>query len=158
MNIFQIHLCLLLGRSPQQRFRCLANLIIIAPLLRQWKRGRISHRRQRQQAFPWPDSYKEIWRYYLTETSKMRQYRILPFLLANRKSYYTTHIASLLLEPSHTPAKYEMATIFGLTYGRLIVKFMKVRATINWKEFKTSVQQLVRLLFNNNFINPGLVL
>ena len=29
---------------------------------------------------------------------------------------YTTHIASLLIAPSHTCTKYKMATIFGLTY------------------------------------------
>ena len=41
---------------------------------------------------------------------------------------------------------------------RLIVKFMKIQATKTWKELTTGVQQLVRLLFNNNFTNPGLVL
>ena len=30
--------------------------------------------------------------------------------------YYTTHIASLLIVPSHTRTKYQMVTIFGLTY------------------------------------------
>ena len=29
---------------------------------------------------------------------------------------YTTHIASLLIAPTHTRTKYKMATIFGLTY------------------------------------------
>ena len=31
-------------------------------------------------------------------------------------SYYTIHIASLLIAPSTTRTKYKMATIFGLTY------------------------------------------
>ena len=35
---------------------------------------------------------------------------------------------------------------------------MKVRGMKTWKELTTGVQQLVRLLFNNNFINSGLVL
>ena len=29
---------------------------------------------------------------------------------------YTTHNASLLIESSHTPTKYKIATIFGPTY------------------------------------------
>ena len=41
---------------------------------------------------------------------------------------------------------------------RLIVEFMKVQGLKTWKELTTGVQQLVRLLFNNNSINPGLVL
>ena len=41
---------------------------------------------------------------------------------------------------------------------RLIVEFMKVRGMKARKELTTGVQQLVRLLFNNTFINPGLVL
>ena len=39
---------------------------------------------------------------------------------------------------------------------RLIVEFMKGRGMTTWKELTTGVQQLVRLLFNNNFINPDL--
>ena len=35
---------------------------------------------------------------------------------------------------------------------------MKVRGIKTRKELTISVQQLVRLLFNNNFINLGLVL
>ena len=41
---------------------------------------------------------------------------------------------------------------------RSIIKFIKVRATKTWKELTTGVQQLLRLLFDNNSINPGLVL
>ena len=33
---------------------------------------------------------------------------------------------------------------------------MKVGGIKTWKELATGVQQLVRLFFNNNFINPGL--
>ena len=39
-----------------------------------------------------------------------------------------------------------------------INQFMKVRGIKTWKELMIVVQLLVRLLFNNNFINPGLVL
>ena len=41
---------------------------------------------------------------------------------------------------------------------RFINQFMKVGGIKTWKELTIGVQQLVRLLFNNNFINPGLVL
>ena len=43
-------------------------------------------------------------------------------------------------------------------FPRLIVEFMKVQSLKTWKELTTGVEQLVRLLFNNNFINVGLVL
>ena len=60
--------------------------------------------------------------------------------------------------PSHTCTKCKMATIFGITYKDSSTKFMKVGGIKTWKELATGVQQLIRLLFNNNFINPGLVL
>ena len=41
---------------------------------------------------------------------------------------------------------------------RFINQFMKVGGIKTWKELTIGVQQLVRLLFNNDFINPGLVL
>ena len=41
---------------------------------------------------------------------------------------------------------------------RFIVEFMKVQGLKTWKELMTGVQQLERLLFNNNFTKPGLVL
>ena len=41
---------------------------------------------------------------------------------------------------------------------RLMVDLTKVRGMTTWKELMTGVKQLVRLLFKNNFINPGLVL
>ena len=40
---------------------------------------------------------------------------------------------------------------------RFITKIMKVGGIEIWKELTIGVQQLVRLLFSNNFINPGLV-
>ena len=40
---------------------------------------------------------------------------------------------------------------------RFIYQFTRVGAIKTWKELTIGVQQLVRLLFNNNFINPGLV-
>ena len=43
-----------------------------------------------------------------------------------------------------------------LNLQRLIVQLMKVGGMKTWKELTTGVQQLVWLLFNNNFINPGL--
>ena len=45
-----------------------------------------------------------------------------------------------------------------LNLRRLIVDFMKVQGLKTWKELTTSFQQLVRLLFNDDFINPRLVL
>ena len=71
---------------------------------------------------------------------------------------YTTHIASLLIAPSHSHTNYKMATIFGLPYESFIDQFMKVGGIKTWKELVIGVQQLIRLLANNNFINPGLVL
>ena len=46
----------------------------------------------------------------------------------------------------------------GHNLRKLIVKFMKVGGIKTWKELTIGVQQLVRLLFHINFINPGLVL
>ena len=42
--------------------------------------------------------------------------------------------------------------------GRFINQFMKVEGIKTWKELTIGVQQLVMVLFNNNFINHGLVL
>ena len=72
--------------------------------------------------------------------------------------YYTTHIASLLIAPSHTRTKYKMATTFGLTCEDSLISLLKLEASKTWKELTIGVQQLVRLLFKNNFIKPGLVL
>ena len=41
---------------------------------------------------------------------------------------------------------------------RFINQLMKVGGIKTWKELTIGVQQLVRLLFNNDFINPGPVL
>ena len=41
---------------------------------------------------------------------------------------------------------------------RFINQCMKVGDIKTWKELTIGVQQLVRLPFNNNLINPGLVL
>ena len=41
---------------------------------------------------------------------------------------------------------------------RFMNKFMKVGGITTWKELVIGVQQLVRLLFNNNFISPELLL
>ena len=38
---------------------------------------------------------------------------------------------------------------------RFINQFMKARGIKTWRELTIGVQQLVRLLFNNNFINPA---
>ena len=37
------------------------------------------------------------------------------------------------------------------------MEYSKVQGMKTWKELTTGVQQLVRLLFNNNFIDPALV-
>ena len=59
-------------------------------------------------------------------------------------SIYTTHIASLLIAPSHTSTIYKMAMIFDLTYEDSSNKFMSVGGIKTWKELTTGVQQLVR--------------
>ena len=41
---------------------------------------------------------------------------------------------------------------------RFINQFMKVGGIKTWKILTNGIQQLVRVLFSNNFINPGLVL
>ena len=41
---------------------------------------------------------------------------------------------------------------------RFISQFLKVGGIKTWKELTIGVQQLVRLLYSNNFIKPGLVL
>ena len=41
---------------------------------------------------------------------------------------------------------------------RFIYQFMKVRGIKTWKELTTDVKQLARLLFDNNSMNPGLVI
>ena len=41
---------------------------------------------------------------------------------------------------------------------RFINQFMQVGGSKTWIGLTIGVQQLVRLLFNNDFINPGLVL
>ena len=48
--------------------------------------------------------------------------------------------------------------ILGLTYEESSSEFQKVGGIKTWKEFTIGVQELVRLLFNNKTINPGLVL
>ena len=74
--------------------------------------------------------------------------------------YHTTHIASLLIAPSHTRTTYKIQNGDDIwpNLRRFINQFMKVGGSKTWKELTIGVQQLVRLLFNNNFINPGLVL
>ena len=43
-------------------------------------------------------------------------------------------------------------------FRRFIQQFMKAGGIKTWKELTIGAQLLVRLLFNNDFINPGLVL
>ena len=71
---------------------------------------------------------------------------------------YTIHTASLLIAPSQTRTKYLNGDDIWPNLRRFINQFMKVGGIKTWKEFTIGVQQLVRLLFSNNFINPGLVL
>ena len=70
---------------------------------------------------------------------------------------YATHIASFLTANSCTRTKCKMATTLGLMYENWSWTKMKVGYVTTWKELTTGVQQLVRLLFNNNSINLGLV-
>ena len=58
-----------------------------------------------------------------------------------------TSLASL----SRTRTKYKMATTFGLIVTT-------VGDVTTWKELPIGVRQLVKLLFENNCISPGLVL
>ena len=55
-----------------------------------------------------------------------------------------------------TRTQYKMATIFGLACEDL--QLTKVGGMQTWKKLMIGVQQLASLLFNNNFINPALVL
>ena len=73
-------------------------------------------------------------------------------------SYYATHIANLHIAPSHTHTKYKIGDDIWPDLRTFINQFMKAGGIKTWKELTTGVQQLVMLLFNNNFINPGLVL
>ena len=70
--------------------------------------------------------------------------------------YYTTHIASLLIAPSHTRTKYKMAMIFGLNIRRFINQLMKVGGIKAWKELTICVQQLVRLFLTIILSTPDL--
>ena len=73
--------------------------------------------------------------------------------------YFTTHIASLLIAPSHTRTKCKInGDKIWPNLQRFINQFMKVGGIKPWKELMIGVQQLVWLLFNIDFINPGLVI
>ena len=43
-------------------------------------------------------------------------------------------------------------------FRRFTNQFMKVGGIKTWKELSIGIQQLVKLLFNNNFFNPTLIL
>ena len=61
-------------------------------------------------------------------------------------------ITSLLILHSHTHSKYNMATIFGLTKIDRPIHESSRHENLE----RTGVQQMVRMLYNNNFINPRL--
>ena len=68
-------------------------------------------------------------------------------------------LTSLLIAPLHTRPKIQNGDdIFWPNLRRFINQFMKVAGIKTWKELTIGVQQLVRLLFENNLIAPGLVL
>ena len=64
---------------------------------------------------------------------------------------------SFLMAHLRTCTKYKMATKFGITYENWSWRKMKVGDVTSWKKLTIGVQQVVRLLFDNHFINPGLV-
>ena len=72
-------------------------------------------------------------------------------------SYYTTHMEPPNRAFAHS-YKIQNGDDIWPNLRRLIVQFMKVRGMRTWKKLTTGVQQPARLLFNNNVINPGLVL
>ena len=73
--------------------------------------------------------------------------------------YYTTHIGILVASFSRL-RKIQNGDDVWPYLRRFINQFMKIAGVKTWKELMTGVKQLVRLLFNNNFINSdsGLVL
>ena len=64
---------------------------------------------------------------------------------------------TLLSSLSRTLTKYKMATTFGLTYEKILHVLMAVRGVTTWKELMIGIRQLVRLLFDNDFITPELL-
>ena len=58
----------------------------------------------------------------------------------------------------HTLVKIQNGDDIWPNLRRFINQFMKVGGIKTWKELTIGVQHLARLPFNNNFINPGLVL
>ena len=69
-----------------------------------------------------------------------------------------SHVASLLIAPSPFSYKIQNGDDIRPNLRRFIDQFMEVGGIKTWKELTIGVQQLVKLLFNNNFINSGLFL
>ena len=67
---------------------------------------------------------------------------------------YQSHCKPLLIVPSHKIQNGD--DIWPIYLRRFINQVMKVGGIKTWKELTISVQQLIRLLFDNNSINPGL--
>ena len=93
---------------------------------------------------------------------EMKSFYMMPlYVNLNEAAKYvdTTHIASLLIAPSRIRTTYNIQNGDDIwpNLRRFINQFMKVGGIKTWKELTIGVQQLVRLLFNNDFINPGLV-
>ena len=61
-------------------------------------------------------------------------------------------ITSLLIAHSY---KIQSGDDIWPNLRRFIKQFMKVGGIKTWKELTIGVQELAKLLFNNNFINPG---
>ena len=59
---------------------------------------------------------------------------------------------------SCTRTKYKMAMKSGLTYENSFTDLQYLEMSQTWKKLTTGVRQLARLLFDNNLVNPGLVL
>ena len=72
--------------------------------------------------------------------------------------YHTTHIARPPYRAFAHSYQMQNGDDIWPNLRRFINQFMKIGGIKTWKELTIDVQQLVRLLFNNNFFNPGLVL
>ena len=79
----------------------------------------------------------------------------------NNAAKYVDIIPLTLLPPYHSfthSYKIQNGDDIWPNLQRLTMQLMKDRGMKTWKKLVTGVQQLVRLLFSNNLIKPGLAL
>ena len=69
--------------------------------------------------------------------------------------WYVTHTASLLIAHSY---KIQNGDDIWPNLSKFFYELMTVGDATTWKELTIGLQHLARLLFDNDFINPGLVL